>query len=83
MIPSLIRLYCSVDRFLKMLLSACESREGQSAADSSSSSGSDVAQPTRFYLLQDLEGHGGVVVLQRGDVVVAQRQLSASIYLSG
>ena len=27
MIPSLIRLYCSIVRFLKMLLSLCESEE--------------------------------------------------------
>lgn len=82
MIPSLILLYWSTARFRKMLLSVCKA--GKSSLYSPS-----VVQfkLQRFwavpvlYLLQDLKGHGTVVVLQRRDVVVAEGQLSPGIYL--
>ena len=39
-------------------------------------------QLPRSYLLQYLKGHGGVMVLQWRDVVVAQSQLSPCIDLT-
>lgn len=90
MIPSLICLYWSMDRFLKMLLSVykTQNRFGYRQLKLTScclmSAGTESLEPAacrHLYLLQYLKSYSAVVVLQWRDVIVAESEFSPSVYL--